>query len=61
MSRQEKRRKFNEAVLNMLYPLPSRQQHFDLGVVYYKLVQPKEEDLEAVNNLSEGFDPSLVP
>ncbi|POO00685.1 hypothetical protein TorRG33x02_033160, partial [Trema orientale] len=60
MSRQDKRRKFNEAVLNMLYPPPS-PQHFDFGVVYYKLVQPKEEDLEAVNNLSEGFDSGLVP
>ncbi|XP_062073288.1 uncharacterized protein LOC133777611 [Humulus lupulus] len=46
MSRDEKRRKFHEAVLNMLYPLPPQQ--------------PKDENSALVNNFSEGFDPDLV-
>uniref|UniRef100_A0A803PE97 Uncharacterized protein n=1 Tax=Cannabis sativa TaxID=3483 RepID=A0A803PE97_CANSA len=41
MSREEKRRKFHEAVLNMLYPLPISQQ------------LPKDDNSALLNNFTE--------
>ncbi|KAL5556770.1 hypothetical protein UlMin_039006 [Ulmus minor] len=50
MSKEEKRRKFNEAVLNTLYPPPPPPPP----------PQHKDEDL-AINNLSENFDADVIP
>ncbi|KAF3439077.1 hypothetical protein FNV43_RR17352 [Rhamnella rubrinervis] len=48
MSRQEKRRKFNDAVLNTLFPPPPQKKH-NHGM------QPKDED-EPLGIQSEGFN-----
>ncbi|XP_042972356.1 uncharacterized protein LOC122304260 isoform X1 [Carya illinoinensis] len=50
MSREVKRRRFNEAVVNMLFPQPLPPP-----------LQPDEEEREPVNVLREDFEGDLIP
>ncbi|KAG2724108.1 hypothetical protein I3760_01G002800 [Carya illinoinensis] len=51
MSREVKRRRFNEAVVNMLFPQPLPPPQ----------LQPDEEEREPVNVLREDFEGDLIP
>ncbi|KAF5463621.1 hypothetical protein F2P56_013779 [Juglans regia] len=51
MRREVKRRRFNEAVVNMLFPQPLSPPQ----------LQPNEEEKEPVNVLREDFDADLIP